>query len=106
MNKINQCDGCQAGKPINKGYHRMGEEGKYPDFVVCTKYVYKEKIIKQWELPFGAKVKLEDGKIVTFKHMDGMYAKWDVDGQLATGNFYGFTKEGDYYVPVTNNTNE
>jgi hypothetical protein len=59
------------------------------------------KTYKQWELPNKSKVKLEDGTIVTFLKMDGMYAKWDVgDGYLMTGNFEKFIKEGDMFVVV------
>ncbi len=57
-------------------------------------------MIKQWELPTGAKVKLKDGTVFTFKKMDGMYAHWEVEGQLHIGNFQGFEKEGDFYKPI------
>lgn len=34
---MNQCDGCRAGKPLDKnGKHRMGEPGKYADLMACT----------------------------------------------------------------------
>jgi hypothetical protein len=37
----NQCDGCQAGKPLENGNrHRMGREGGYPDFMSCTAKLY------------------------------------------------------------------
>ncbi|YCH23137.1 hypothetical protein M1D96_06430 [Pseudomonas sp. D1-3] len=40
----NQCDGCQAGKPIEKnGCHRMGREGGYPDFMSCQASKYKNQ---------------------------------------------------------------
>jgi hypothetical protein len=58
------------------------------------------KTYKQWEIPNKSKVKLEDGTIVTFLKMDGMYAKWDVNGEVQTGNFEKFIKEGDMFVVV------
>jgi hypothetical protein len=58
------------------------------------------KTYKQWELPNKSKVKLEDGTIATFLKMDGMYAKWDVNGEVLTGNFEKFIKEGDMFVVV------
>ena len=37
----NQCDGCQAGKPLENGNrHRMGREGGYPDLMSCTAKLY------------------------------------------------------------------
>ena len=60
----------------------------------------ENEIIEQWNLPYGAKVKLDNDTIAIFKHMDGMYAKWDIDGELGTGNFKGFKKVDDYYIPV------
>ena len=37
----NQCDGCNAGKPIERGnLHRMSD-GLYPDFMSCQKDRYK-----------------------------------------------------------------
>lgn len=39
----NQCDGCQAGKPVDeKGLHRMGE-GRYFDYMLCQADKYKEE---------------------------------------------------------------
>lgn len=38
--KNNQCDGCQAGKPLVNGTHRMGREGGYPDAMGCQKHRY------------------------------------------------------------------
>lgn len=55
-------------------------------------------VLKQWELPNGAKIKLEGG-IYTFLKMDGMYAQWkSPKGEFQIGNFDGFVKEGKYYV--------
>lgn len=31
--KRNQCDGCQAGVPLENGKHRMGRPGGYPDLM-------------------------------------------------------------------------
>lgn len=41
----NQCDGCQAGIPVEvnqygRPLHRMGCEGGYPDYMACTAKVY------------------------------------------------------------------
>lgn len=37
---INQCDGCQAGRPVDgNGNHRMGD-GDYPDLMTCQRYRY------------------------------------------------------------------
>lgn len=62
---------------------------------------YKEKVLKQWELPHNSKVKLESGKFVTFLKMDGMYAQWDEDGRFCIGNFGGFIKKENYYQVVS-----
>lgn len=32
----NQCDGCQAGIPVEIGMHRMGKPGGYVDLMACT----------------------------------------------------------------------
>ena len=32
----NQCDGCQAGIPVEGGMHRMGKPGGYADLMACT----------------------------------------------------------------------
>lgn len=32
----NQCDGCQAGIPVEKGIHRMGKPDGYADLMACT----------------------------------------------------------------------
>lgn len=38
---INQCDGCQAGIPVDaNGNHRMGKAGGYPDLMGCEKGRY------------------------------------------------------------------
>lgn len=58
--------------------------------------------MKQWQLPNNSKVKLPDGTFVTFLKMDGMYAKWDNNGEFQTGNFEKFEKENDYYKVVEN----
>jgi hypothetical protein len=37
----NQCDGCQAGVPVDdKGNHRMGSPGGYADLMRCEKGRY------------------------------------------------------------------
>lgn len=48
--------------------------------------------MKQWQLKNNSKVQLPDGKIVTFLKMDGMYAKWNDNGEFKTGNFDEFEK--------------
>ena len=43
MDERNQCDGCRAGKPLNKnGHHIMGstEPGKYIDLMACQAEKY------------------------------------------------------------------
>jgi hypothetical protein len=37
----NQCDGCQAGIPVENGAHRMGKPGGYPNLMGCTAKLYK-----------------------------------------------------------------
>ena len=37
---VNQCDGCRAGKPLERGYHRMGNESEYPDLMKCERERY------------------------------------------------------------------
>lgn len=37
----NQCDGCQAGVPLNDGCHRMGKLGGYSDSMRCQADKYK-----------------------------------------------------------------
>jgi len=46
--------------------------------------------MKQWELTNNSKVELPDGSFATFLKMDGMYAKWDKDGEFLTGNYDTF----------------
>jgi len=55
------------------------------------------KTLKQWELPRNSRVKLPDGKMATFLGMDGLYAKWDLNGEFKMGNYEKFIKKGDYY---------
>jgi hypothetical protein len=44
---LNQCDGCQAGRPFDKnGNHRMGD-GTYPDLMRCQRYRYSQPAIPQ-----------------------------------------------------------
>lgn len=39
---INQCDGCRAGRPIDKnGNHRMGD-GDYPNLQACQRHLYSQ----------------------------------------------------------------
>lgn len=39
-NKVNQCDGCAAGRAVDSnGNHHMGD-GKYPDLMACQKDKY------------------------------------------------------------------
>lgn len=45
----NQCDGCQAGKPLKNGAHRMGREGGYPDYMSCQRSKYQAEINRQQE---------------------------------------------------------
>lgn len=41
----NQCDGCNAQKPIVNGNHKMGDEGKYVNLQGCTKMQYLRPIL-------------------------------------------------------------
>ncbi len=51
---MNQCDGCKAGKPVDKnGNHRMGEPGKYPDLMGCTAHLYKDVHFENCRGPYG-----------------------------------------------------
>jgi hypothetical protein len=59
--------------------------------------------MKQWELKNNSKVEIPDGRIVTFLKMDGMYAKWDDNGELKTGNFEEF-EETDFGYKTTQET--
>lgn len=39
---INQCDGCRAGRPVDKnGNHRMGD-GDYPNLQACQRHLYSQ----------------------------------------------------------------
>ena len=60
------------------------------------------EIIKQWNLPKGAKVKV-DNRVITFVKMDGMYGQWtDEKGDIQIGCFrHGFVKNGDFYDYIT-----
>lgn len=40
---LNQCDGCQAGKPLVNGVHRMGRDGGYPDAMSCQAAKYQKQ---------------------------------------------------------------
>lgn len=55
--------------------------------------------MKQWELPEGSTVILKDGSEAKFIGMDGLYAKWEVDGELKIGNFEELEeKDGKFFV--------
>lgn len=60
----------------------------------------EKEVIKQWDLPKHCTVQFKDGSTAEYLGMDGMYAKWNADGQFQIGNFEGFTKEGDVYKPI------
>lgn len=58
------------------------------------------ELIDTWELKKGDKIVMENGDIVTFLKMDGMYAKWELpNGEIGTGNFDKLLKVGDKYIP-------
>ncbi len=61
-------------------------------------------LLKQWELPNNSIVTLPDGSKATFLKMDGIYAKWDQDGEFKTGNFDAFEQVGDEYKVVESST--
>jgi hypothetical protein len=63
--------------------------------IVSMKISTTNSMIKQWDLPNGSTVELPDERTVTFLKMDGMYAKWDDGGAIATGNFMEFEKVGN-----------
>ena len=56
--------------------------------------------MKQWQLKNNSKVELPSGKMVDFLKMDGMFAKWDVDGEMQTGNFDEFEQTENGYKVV------
>lgn len=56
--------------------------------------------MKQWELENNSKVELPDGTFAIFIKMDGLYAKWDVQGEWKTGNYEAFEKTKDGYKVV------
>jgi len=60
------------------------------------------KALKQWELENNSTVELPSGKRVTFLKMDGMYAKWDDNGEFKTGNFDEFEKTHSGYKVLEN----
>lgn len=61
--------------------------------------------MKQYELKNDSIVELSNGKRVTFLKMDGMYAKWDDEGEFKTGNFEDFEEtDFGYKVKETNET--
>lgn len=41
----NQCDGCQAGKPIDKNGNHIMSVGAYRDLMACTKTRYRPAIV-------------------------------------------------------------
>lgn len=43
----NQCDGCQAGIPVEGGMHRMGKPGGYADLMACTAERYGSAPVEQ-----------------------------------------------------------
>ena len=53
----NQCDGCRAGRPLDKnGNHVMGD-GEYPDLMACQKSRYEaqgEIALEVEKLPYKA----------------------------------------------------
>jgi hypothetical protein len=58
------------------------------------------KLYAQWELENNSSVELPDGTIVIYLKMDGMYAHWDVDGELQIGNYSVFEKTETGYKVV------
>ena len=71
------------------------------DFTECADCEELEsRKLKQWELPNNTEVILEDGSVATFLKMDGMYAKWNHDGEFKTGNFAAILQgeDGKYYA--------
>lgn len=59
-------------------------------------------VLKQWELPNDCQVVLPDGREVTFLKMDGMYAKWQTEDGMATGNFDSFVRRKEKYYVLDN----
>lgn len=46
----NQCDGCQAGIPVENGMHRMGKPGGYVGLMACTAGRYGSAPVERVEL--------------------------------------------------------
>jgi hypothetical protein len=60
----------------------------------------KQEALKQWELENNSEVELPDGVKATFLKMDGMYAHWDLQGELAIGNYDSFVKTKTGYKVI------
>ncbi len=60
----------------------------------------KTKTYKQWEIPNNSRVVLKDGTEAIYLKMDGMYAKWDVNGDMKTGNFEKLESVGNHFRVV------
>lgn len=52
----NQCDGCQAGIPVESGMHRMGKPGGYADLMACTADRYGSAPVERVEPKTGVLV--------------------------------------------------
>lgn len=60
----------------------------------------KQKKYNDWDLNKGDKLRTEDGEIIEFLGMDGMYAKWLLpSGDVGIGLFLSLLKgdDGIYY---------
>ena len=49
----NQCDGCQAGIPVEDGMHRMGKPGGYVDLMACTADRYGSAPVERCDTCYG-----------------------------------------------------
>ncbi len=61
----------------------------------------KMKTYKQWEIPNNSRVVLKDGTEATYLKMDGMYAQWDVNGDMKIGNFDKLEEVGNHYKVIS-----
>lgn len=70
--KRNQCDGCQAGVPLENGKHRMGRPGGYPDLMSCTAHLYGRRKYSLWHGPFSTAPGSRTTRLIQTERSNGL----------------------------------
>lgn len=68
----NQCDGCQAGVPLENGKHRMGRPGGYPDLMSCTAHLYGAPQVQPVAWPFSTAPGSRTTRLIQTERSNGL----------------------------------